>query len=78
MSVSHWRSKAAGLAEIARVMAPAATLVAAEVLPVRPPRHLTVGVPVGRLDLTRGVPSLITASGLRIHHVEPIRPSPLP
>ena len=74
LSVSHWRSKAAGLAEISRVMAPGATLIAAEVLPVRPPRHLPVRVPRRRLDFTHGVPSLITASGLRIQHVEPIRP----
>jgi SAM-dependent methyltransferase len=74
LSVSHWRSKAAGRAEISRVMAPGATLIAAEVLPVRPPRHLPIRVPGRRLDLTDGVPSLITATGLRIHHVEPIRP----
>lgn len=74
LSVSHWLSKAAGLAEISRVMAPGAILIAAEVLPVRPPRHIPVRVPGRRLDLTHGVPSLIATSGLRIHHVKPIRP----
>jgi ubiquinone/menaquinone biosynthesis C-methylase UbiE len=71
LSVSHWRAKAAGLAEISRVMAPGATLVAAEVLPARPSRPATWGQR-RRLGFSHGLPSLITASGLRVDHVEPV------
>jgi len=73
LSVSHWLGKTAGLAEISRVMAPGATLIAADVLPPPLPRRFPVRVPGRRLDLTQGLPSLIIAGGLRIHHVEPIR-----
>jgi SAM-dependent methyltransferase len=74
LSVSHWLGKTAGLAEISRVMAPGATLIAADVLPSPLPRRFPVRAPGRRLDLTQDLPSLITAGGLRIHHVEPIRP----
>ncbi len=73
LSVSHWGDAAAGLAEISRVMAPDATLVAAEVFRPRPsrpvivlPRHRQPG-PAQMLLL------LIAASRLRTRRVNPIR-----
>jgi ubiquinone/menaquinone biosynthesis C-methylase UbiE len=72
LSVSHWGDAAAGLAEISRVMAPDATLVAAEVLrpgPSRPlaaRRHREPG-------LSQMLLPLVAASGLRTRRVDPIR-----
>jgi ubiquinone/menaquinone biosynthesis C-methylase UbiE len=45
LSLSHWRDRAAGLREIARVMAPGATLVAADVGPRRSFRPMIAGGP---------------------------------
>ena len=73
LSLSHWRDRAAGLAEIARVMAPGATLVAADVCPRRSFRPMIAGArrrgPEGPDELAM----LITAGGgLRVEHAEPI------
>ena len=71
-SVSHWLGKAAGLAEIGRVLQPGATVIAAEVLPARPARPFPVRSGGRRLNLAQGLPAVIIASGLSIHHVQPI------
>ena len=73
LSVSHWSDKAAGLAEISRVMAPNATLVAADVLPAPLSRPMTIQGRRRKLAPSLGLPSLIAASGLCVEHVEPIR-----
>jgi ubiquinone/menaquinone biosynthesis C-methylase UbiE len=73
MSVSHWVDKAAGLAEISRVMAPGATLVAAGVLPAPLSRPMAIRGWRRSQAPSPGLPSLIAASGLRIEHAEPIR-----
>jgi ubiquinone/menaquinone biosynthesis C-methylase UbiE len=70
LSVSHWADKAAGLAEIGRVMAPGATLVAADISPVWRFHPLIATV---RQRRAGGLTSLITACGFRVEHVEPIR-----
>jgi ubiquinone/menaquinone biosynthesis C-methylase UbiE len=70
LSVSHWADKAAGLAEIRRVMAPGATLVVADISPVWRFRPLIAAARQGRAC---GLASLITACGFRVEHVEPIR-----
>ena len=72
LSLSHWRNKAAGLAEISRVMAPDTTLVVADVLPARPARPITVRAQRRKQELSHGLVPLITATGLRITHVQPI------
>jgi SAM-dependent methyltransferase len=72
LSVSHWRDKAAGLAEISRVMAPDATLVVADVCRGRPSRPM-VGWPRRSAPGPDRLPVLITAGSLRVEHAEPIR-----
>jgi ubiquinone/menaquinone biosynthesis C-methylase UbiE len=73
LSLYHWRDMTAGLAEIGRVMAPGAALVAADACPARPtrPRIAWAGRsgPAPSCELA----SLIAAAGLRVEHVEPIR-----
>lgn len=73
LSGSHWGDAAAGLAEISRVMAPNATLVAADVVRARPSRSMAV-----RPRRREPVPpqmllSLVAASGLRTKRADPIR-----
>jgi ubiquinone/menaquinone biosynthesis C-methylase UbiE len=73
LSVAHWCDQTAGLAEIGRVMAPGATLVAADVTPgwrLQPP---TAWARHRKSWLRRGLPSLIAGSGFRVECVEPIR-----
>jgi ubiquinone/menaquinone biosynthesis C-methylase UbiE len=72
LSVSHWGDKAAGLAEMSRVMAPDATLVAADVLPAPLSHYMTIQGRRRKLAPSHELPSLIAASGLRVEHVEPI------
>ena len=73
LSVAHWCDQAAGLAEIRRVMAPGAILVAADVTAGWRFQPIIVGARCRRLLLRRGLPSLIAGSGLHVEHVEPIR-----
>lgn len=73
LSLSHWCDKAAGLAEIGRVMAPGATLVAAEVSQARPRHALIARTRYRKLRFPPGLPSLIAAGSLCVEHVEPIR-----
>jgi ubiquinone/menaquinone biosynthesis C-methylase UbiE len=73
LSLSHWRDQAAGLAEVSRVMAPGATLLVADVLPARPSRRVKAAARRRGPAAPRPLPQLITASGLRVRHVEPIR-----
>ena len=73
LSVAHWCDQAAGLAEIRRVMAPGAILVAADVSSGKRFRPFIAGPRRRKSWLRRGLPSLIAGSGLRIEHVEPIR-----
>jgi SAM-dependent methyltransferase len=73
MSVSHWGDAAAGLAEISRVMAPDATLVAADVFRARPSRWPTVRPRRREPDPSLRLLSLVTASGLRTKRADPIR-----
>jgi SAM-dependent methyltransferase len=74
LSLSHWGDKAAGLAEISRVMAPSATLLVADVIPpARPSRPITVRALRRQLHASNDLPSLIAARGLRVEHVAPIR-----
>ncbi len=74
LSLSHWRDQTAGLAEVSRVMAPGATLLVADVLPARPsPRRVKAVARHRGPAASRPLPQLITASGLRVRHVEPIR-----
>jgi hypothetical protein len=73
MSVSHWGDAASGLAEISRVMAPDATLVAADVFRARPSRWLTVRPRHCEPDPSPKLLSLVTASGLRTKRADPIR-----
>jgi SAM-dependent methyltransferase len=73
LSVSHWHDKLAGLAEISRVMAADATLVAADVCPAQPFRPVIARPRRSRPGRPPGLPCLIAASGLRIEHLEPIR-----
>ena len=73
LSVSHWHDKSAGLAEIGRVMAPGATLVAAEVCRARPAHPHIAWTWHRKPRLTPELPSLIAAGGFRVEHVEPIQ-----
>jgi ubiquinone/menaquinone biosynthesis C-methylase UbiE len=73
LSVSHWGDQPAGLAEISRVMAAGATLVAADVCAAEPVRLVFARARRGRRGLPLGLPSLIAAGGLRVERVEPIR-----
>jgi ubiquinone/menaquinone biosynthesis C-methylase UbiE len=70
LSVAHWCDQAAGLAEIGRVMAPGATLVAAE---VTPDRRFQTPAAWDRSWLRRGLRSLIAGAGFGVEYVEPIR-----
>jgi ubiquinone/menaquinone biosynthesis C-methylase UbiE len=72
LSVSHWCDQAAGLAEIGRVMAPGATLVAADVTPGWRFQPLIAWARRRKPWLRRGLPSLIAGSGFRVEYVEPI------
>ena len=73
LSVSHWSDEAAGLAEIGRVMAPGATLVAAEVCQARPVHPNIARARRRKPRLPTGLPSLIAAGGFRVEYVAPIR-----
>jgi ubiquinone/menaquinone biosynthesis C-methylase UbiE len=73
LSMSHWCDKAAGLAEISRVMAPGASLVAADVSPSPPVRPRITWAWRKKPTLRRGLLSAIAAGGFRVEHVEPIR-----
>jgi len=73
LSVSQWGDAAAGLAEISRVMAPGATLVAAEVLRPGPSRSLTVRPRHREPGPSPTLLPLVAASGLRARRVDPIR-----
>jgi SAM-dependent methyltransferase len=73
LSLSHWQSQAVGLAEVYRVMAPRAAVLAAEVVPGRPSPPIRAQAQRRGPGPCRRLPQLITASGLRVRHVEPIR-----
>lgn len=73
LSLSHWQDKAAGLAEIRRVMSPGATLVAACLCPAHPVTRGRSRIRRNRSGHSHDPPSLITAGGLRVEHVAPIR-----
>jgi ubiquinone/menaquinone biosynthesis C-methylase UbiE len=74
LSISHWRDREAGLAEVSRVMAPGATLLVADVLAARPSsRRVKAAARQLRADAPCPLPQMVTASGLRVRHVEPIR-----
>lgn len=73
LSVSHWSDKVAGLAEISRVMAPDAILVAADVCSTRGFRPMIGWSRRGRFRFPDELPVLISAGGLRVEHIEPIR-----
>lgn len=73
LSVSHWNDKAAGLAELSRVMTPDAVLVAADVCPARSFQAVTGWTRRGRSRLPGGLPALISAGGLHVQRVAPIR-----
>ena len=73
LSVSHWCDVAAGVGQIRRVMAPGATLVAAETMPSGPARS-RAAARWRKPAVPGALPSLIAASGLRIRRVEPVRP----
>ena len=73
LSVSHWSYKAAGLAEISRVMTPDAALVVADVYSAwlsQPAIRLTRR---GKSRPRDDLPALVAAAGLRVEHTEPIR-----
>ena len=72
MSVSHWSDQAVGLAELARVMAPDAILVAADIRAARSVPAVT-GSWRGESGRPGGLPGLIRAVGLRVEYAEPIR-----
>jgi ubiquinone/menaquinone biosynthesis C-methylase UbiE len=72
LSMSHWCDVAGGLGEIRRVMAPGATLVAAETVPCGPARP-GAAARWRRRAVPGDLPSQIAASGLRIRRVEPVR-----
>lgn len=74
LPVSHWSDKAAGLAEIGRVIALGATLVVADVSPDGRFPALTAWSRHRKPWLRRGLPSLIAAAGFRVHHVDQVRP----
>lgn len=73
LSVSHWGDAPAGLAEISRVMAPDATLVAADVFRAWPSRSMTARTRRRRPDPAQILLSLVASSGLRTKRVDPIR-----
>lgn len=73
LSMSHWCDKAAGLAEIGRVMAPGAALVAADISPASPLQPQIAWARRKKPTLRRGLPAAIAAGGFRVEHVEPIR-----
>jgi SAM-dependent methyltransferase/DNA-binding MarR family transcriptional regulator len=73
LSLSHWRDRAAGLGEVGRVMAPGATLVAADACPVRRSRPVTGWGRRGMPGRPEELAALIAAGGLRVEHAEPIR-----
>jgi len=73
LSVSHWSDKVAGLAEISRVMAPDAILVAADVCSTRGFRPMIGWSRRGRFRFPDELPVLISADGLHVEHIEPIR-----
>jgi SAM-dependent methyltransferase len=73
LSVSHWSDKAAGFADLGRVMAPGAVLVAADVCPARSFQTVTGWARRRRSWLPDELSALISAGGLGVEHVEPIR-----
>jgi SAM-dependent methyltransferase len=72
LSVSHWPDRAAGLAQISRVMAPDGTLVAAGPSAARrfPPKTRRIRCRTSWLP--GELPALIAACGLQVERVEPI------
>jgi ubiquinone/menaquinone biosynthesis C-methylase UbiE len=72
LSVSHWGDRAAGMAQISRVMAPDGTLVVAGVSPAPPLPSMTRRAWRSRPWLRGELPVLVAACGLRIERVEPI------
>jgi ubiquinone/menaquinone biosynthesis C-methylase UbiE len=72
LSVSHWSDKAAGLAEISRVMTPDATLVVADVYSSWLSRPAGRATRRGRSRPRNELPALVTAAGLQVEHTEPI------
>lgn len=73
LSLSHWRDKAAGLAELSRVMTPDAVLVAADVCPARSFQTVAGWTRRSRCRPSGELPVLISAGRLRVERVEPIR-----
>jgi SAM-dependent methyltransferase len=72
LSVAHWRDRAAGLAQISRVMAPDGTLVAAGPSAARPFPPMTRRARRSTPWLPGELPALIAACGLHVERVEPI------
>lgn len=73
LSISHWEDRAAGLAQIGRVMAPDGTLVAAGPFASRPSRVVAGLVRRSKPRLPDELSALIAGCGLRAERVEPIR-----
>lgn len=73
LSVSHWSDKAAGLAEISRIMTPDATLIVADVYSARLARPAIRLTRRGRSRPRDELPALVAAAGLRVERTEPIR-----
>lgn len=73
LSVSHWSDQVAGLAELRRVMAPGAILVAAEVCAPWPFPAVTGWTWRSRSRRPGELAALICAGGLRVEHAEPVR-----
>ena len=73
LSISHWEDRAAGLAQIGRVMAPDGTLVAAGPFASRPSRVVAGSVRRSKPRLPDELSALIAGCGLRAERVEPIR-----
>ena len=73
LSMSHWSDKAAGLADISRVMTPDATLVVADVCWSRPSQPAIRLTRRGKSRPRDELPALVAAAGLRVEHTEPIR-----
>ena len=73
LSASHWSDKAAGLAEIGRVMTPDATLVLADVHSSLLSQSAIRSARRGKSRPHDELRALVAATGLRVEHTEPIR-----
>jgi SAM-dependent methyltransferase len=73
LSISHWSDKAAGLAQISRVMAPEGTLVAAGLSAARALQPITRWSRRSKPWLPDELPALIASCGLQVERVEPVR-----